>query len=79
MVGSFIGVRDQFWCFAIETCISYSVLSGFIVDNNHDAQTFKVIARDVFHRIGRNNKIPTCFTFKMEVWIYVCMTCNVSI
>lgn len=65
-LGSFIKVKEQEWCFAIECCIGFGNLCGFIVDNHEDESKFKAIVREVMRRHPRAY-FPPCLTSRFTV------------
>lgn len=44
-LGAMIKLRDYRWARSVESCLGFSTLVAFIVDNQEDAHTFKTIMR----------------------------------
>ena len=67
--GSYVRVRDQSWCCAIEVAIGFGNLISFIVDNQHDGN----ILREIIQQVSRNypgKPYPSVLTSSFDGRVY---------
>ena len=65
-IGAMVSLKNYQWSTAVEQAVKWGLLNAFVVDNEHDAATFKGIVRSVYQR----GKKPECITSAFTGRVY---------